>query len=86
VRKHSAVMMITRSSDPYHSWLTAESVEIDKIALEVLAVSPDSIHIVQRIRQLLDQQIRTTMSALGAPSGSPDWRSYGAVDALKRAA
>jgi hypothetical protein len=41
-------------------------------------VSPNSIHIVQRIRQLLDQQIRTTMSALRARSrsGSPDWRSY----------
>ena len=32
--------------------------------------------IVQRIRQLLDQQIRTTMSALAAPSGHTDWRSY----------
>jgi hypothetical protein len=44
--------------------------------LEVLAVSPHSVLIVQRIRQLLDQQMRTTMSALAAPSGSPIWRAY----------
>ena len=41
-------------------------------------MSPDSPAIVHRIRQLIDLQIRTTMSALHAPSASELWRDYAA--------
>ena len=39
-------------------------------------MTPNPPAIVHRIRTLLDLQIRTTMSALSAPAGSPMWQDY----------
>ena len=41
-------------------------------------MSSNSLAIVHRIRQLIDLQIRTSMSALHAPSPSTIWRDYAA--------
>ncbi len=41
-------------------------------------MNPDSPAIVHRIRQLLDLQTQTTISALHAPSASELWRDYAA--------
>ena len=41
-------------------------------------MSSNSLAIVHRIRQLIDLKIRTSMSALHAPSPSTIWRDYAA--------
>jgi hypothetical protein len=45
--------------------------------LRGVPVNPDSSSaIIDRVQKLLDLQIRTTMSALGASSASTMWRDY----------